>query len=231
MPTKYTIAIPIRAPGIASSAVPTVVACRPGMWRPFTTQPNRAAPISAPRKAPTIPSQWRSGSQIVKCQRARPMHTQASRPISDASRDGGYGPWANAWTAPWAQRPRRRPSVRPRAVTAVTGGVADGPARLGMHGSRPLALHDLAARPPLGRDRGRLPRGADRSGPVRLGRKRPPHPGATRHHGRDRARGDPRRPDRDGDRVLRGHAPRTARGLTRRAVWSGSRPGPGHGPR
>src|SRR5208337_4795584 len=59
-------------PGISSA--PTFA---PKMISPTTT-----APISAPTNAPTIPPQKRSGSQIVKCQIARPIITQPSMPIS-----------------------------------------------------------------------------------------------------------------------------------------------------
>src|SRR5881275_240357 len=38
--------------------------------------------MSAPRKAPTIPPQKRSGRKIVKCQIARPIITQASIPMA-----------------------------------------------------------------------------------------------------------------------------------------------------
>ncbi len=70
-------------------------------------RPNSAAPMIEPRNAPTIPPQKRSGSQIVKCQIARPMITQASRPISASSRGGGcadgvrrgaVGPWRTSAT-------------------------------------------------------------------------------------------------------------------------------------
>ena len=48
----------------------------------------------------------------------------------------------------------RRPRSR---ATASTGGRADGRARVGDDGPRPLALHDLRPRPLLGRDRRRVP--------------------------------------------------------------------------
>ena len=62
--------------------------------------PGRTARRRSARRgsAPTIPPQKRSGSQIVKCHRARPIITQASMPISDASRDGGCAP--RAWPRP-----------------------------------------------------------------------------------------------------------------------------------
>ena len=65
----------------------------------------------------------------------------------------------DARDAPSAARRRRREA---RAAGA-RGGLADGNARLGHHGARPLALHDLPARPLLGRDRRRVPR-LDRRG-------------------------------------------------------------------
>ncbi len=74
-------------------------------------KPNSAAPINAPTKAPTIPPQKRSGSQIVKCQSARPIITQASMPISDASRAGDCA--LRDFDAPlrlWS--PERRPRSR-----------------------------------------------------------------------------------------------------------------------
>ena len=43
--------------GIASSAVVMWVSWRPGITNPLTANPNSAAPISAPMKAPTIPPQ------------------------------------------------------------------------------------------------------------------------------------------------------------------------------
>src|SRR6476469_4349712 len=85
MPSKYTAAMPRSAPGMASSAVTRSVACRPGIAPPLTIRPNTTAPISAPTNAPTMPPQNRSGSQIVKCHRARPIMTQASMPISRPS--------------------------------------------------------------------------------------------------------------------------------------------------
>ena len=62
---------------------------------------------------------------------------------------------------------RRRPDAGPATTrrrrsraTAGTGGLADGRARLGDDGPRPLALHDLHPRPLLGRDRRGVPRRA-----------------------------------------------------------------------
>src|ERR1700753_3634769 len=46
------------------------------------TVPTARAPITAPRKAPTIPCQKRSGRKTVKCQRAIPIVNQTSRAIS-----------------------------------------------------------------------------------------------------------------------------------------------------
>ena len=66
---------------------------------------------------------------------------------------------------------RRGPEARVQAeqrATAATGDVADGRARLGDDGPRDLALHDLAARPLLGRDRRRPDRSADRRDPDRV---------------------------------------------------------------
>ena len=58
---------------------------------------------------------------------------------------------------------------RKKHATDVTGGLADGGARLGHDGPRDLAFHDLRARPLLGRDRGGLRRGAARGGRDRGG--------------------------------------------------------------
>ena len=50
-----------------------------------TIAPKTTAPITAPRKAPTIPCQKRSGRKTVKCQRAMPIVNQTSSAISDSS--------------------------------------------------------------------------------------------------------------------------------------------------
>ncbi len=97
-------------------------------------------------------------------------------------------------------RPRARsPIARPSraGATAVTGDAADGHARVGDDGPGAVALHDLAARPLLGRDRRRVPGRPDRRGAVRVPRQRLRHPRPPRHPPDDRAGGDPRRADRD----------------------------------
>ena len=64
---------------------------------------------------------------------------------------------------PRAQGRRRNRARRPNGrATNATGGRADGDARLGDDGPRDLALHDLPARPLLGRDRRRVRRLAGR---------------------------------------------------------------------
>ena len=118
------------------------------------------------------------------------------------------------------------PKPRPRSAgraTAATGGRADGDARLGDDGPCDLALHDLPARPLLGRDRRRLRRLADRRDPRRadhlrresLGARDPRRKG-DRHRGRA-VRGA-RRADRDRAGLPGGHAPRTGRASAPRAL-------------
>src|SRR4051794_22385445 len=48
---------------------------------PCTISPKTIAPSTAPRKAPTIPCQKRSGRKTVKCQRAMPMMKKTTRAI------------------------------------------------------------------------------------------------------------------------------------------------------
>ena len=88
-------------PGIPSSAVSTSTSSRLGTDSPFTRNPKTIAPAIAARNAPTMPPTKRSGTQIAKCQTARPIITQARMATSDSSRDGGCG---GAWDAPCAPR-------------------------------------------------------------------------------------------------------------------------------
>ena len=112
--------------------------------------------------------------------------------------------------------PKPRPKQRRRA-TAATGGPADGDARLGDDGPGDLALHDLHARPLLGRHRGRLRRLA-----VRLDRGRVDHqhdrsspncaiPGEKATTIAVVLYAVPGAAARDRAGVPRGHAPRTRR--------------------
>ena len=100
------------------------------------TRPARAARRSR-TKAPPQPEPSPS--------RARPDGS-ATRPPTCRPRTSSC-PKDNAEAAPETAR-----------KTAAAGGRADGHARLGHHGPRALALHDLAPRPLLGRHRRRLPR-------------------------------------------------------------------------
>src|SRR5215212_9304443 len=81
--------MPARAPGIASRAAASVVSSWPGTVKPLTAKPTMTAPASAPRNAPTIPPQKRSGRNTVKCQIAMPIMAQTSMDISAASRACG----------------------------------------------------------------------------------------------------------------------------------------------
>src|SRR3954451_10173706 len=74
--------MPMSAPGAASMACRMCVSSWPGIVNPLTSSPKKAAPIRAPRKAPTIPPQKRSGRKMAKCQRARPIITHANMALS-----------------------------------------------------------------------------------------------------------------------------------------------------
>ena len=60
-------------PGIATRAVVTSVSPTPLPLTISTMPPKATAPIVAPRKAPTMPCQKRSGRKTVKCQSAMPI--------------------------------------------------------------------------------------------------------------------------------------------------------------
>ncbi|CAA9530563.1 MAG: hypothetical protein AVDCRST_MAG30-3735, partial [uncultured Solirubrobacteraceae bacterium] len=77
-----------------------------------------------------------------------------------------------------------------------------GDPRVGDDGPRPLALHDLPARPLLGRDRRRVPRRGARLDRHRAPPQRAVGARAGRHEHRHGAPGDPRRGHRHGHRVL-----------------------------
>src|SRR6188472_3614742 len=47
--------MPMRAPGMPSRPVASVVSCWPGIVKPLMIKPHRTEPNSAPRNAPTIP--------------------------------------------------------------------------------------------------------------------------------------------------------------------------------
>ena len=104
----------------------------------------------------------------------------------------------------------------PHAPTADTGDAADGHARLGDDGPRAVALHDLAARPPLGRDRRSVHRRPDRLRGVRSHRQRLLDSRTARNPSRNRCRSDSGNLDRDRSRLSRRRAPRTARASRRR---------------
>src|SRR3954451_15136608 len=96
--------MPMIAPGIASTAVSRCVSSWPGIVPPLTMTPKMNAPNSAPRNAPTIPPQKRSGRKIVKCQMASPIITHANAAISGPLRTSDADP-----------TDARRPCVRPRS--------------------------------------------------------------------------------------------------------------------
>ena len=161
---------------------------------------------------------------------ARPA-AAARAPTAGAARAGRAGGPARS---PPARRRRRAAEAARSRATASTGGRADGHARLGDDGPRPLALHDLPPRPLLGRDRRRVRRRAVRRGPLRARRSTASPsrarttptsrsaleaiPGALRRH---RARLLRRRAARQRSRVALSCGARAARS-TRRA-----RPGTG----
>ncbi len=70
-------------PGIAISAVERSVSPRLLPLTSWTIIPKTIEPSTAPRKAPTIPCQNRSGRKTVKCQRAIPMMKKTTRAISE----------------------------------------------------------------------------------------------------------------------------------------------------
>ena len=95
---------------------------------------------------------------------ARPPAARPASPRPRQRRPRGLRPRSrrrHAGPEPDGQPPRQAQAQQARA-TGSTGGRADGRARLGDDGHRPVALHDLLPRPLLGRDRRRVPRRADR---------------------------------------------------------------------
>ncbi len=144
------------------------------------------------------------------------------------SRAGPRTPRARRPTEPMTARrpslrrtlPRTRASPRCQSsggrrnrarAAGVTGGGADGHARLGDDGPSAVALHDLAAGPLLGRDRRGVRRRVDWRGAVGIRDQRLRDSGSARDRHRDRAGGDSRRFDRNRDRLLRGDSPRARR--------------------
>ena len=120
------------------------------------------------RHAAAVPA--RRLERRVRRDGARPRRRRRRRPRA-RRRAAGAGPAGRrsprALETPSARRRRSRrrataPTSRRSRATAVTGGRADGRARLGHGRPRAVALHDLPARPLLGRHRRRLPGGGDR---------------------------------------------------------------------
>ena len=120
----------------------SVVSSWPGTVKPLTARPIRTAPNSAPRNAPTMPPQKRSGMKIVKCQSAMPIidpHEQGHQrglPCLRLRGFLGFGarrrPRRRASRRACACRRGRRPGARPAAVgagAAAAGRAADAPRR------------------------------------------------------------------------------------------------------
>ena len=111
-------------------------------------------------------------------------------------------------------------------AAAGTGGRADGRARVGHDGHRPVALRDLRPGPLLVGDRGRLRGRGDRRAPARAPHPRPHRPGPARHQPDQRARGDPRRDRRHVRGLLHRPPPGTGRhrpSRLKRSGWSARR--------
>ena len=170
-------------------------------FQELVARPRRRAPSRADRRAPTgaRPRGRRAAPAAKRRRRAdEPAAERRGARRATRGRPDARGPRAQGQP----QAARQAASAR---ATAGTGGRADGHARLGDDGPRRLALHDLPARPLLGRDRRRVPRLArrrDRHRPDHL-RRHGPRRVATTHDMADRARGDPGRDDRHGGRVPR----------------------------
>ena len=133
-----------------------------------------------------------------------PQPADGGNGAADADGDDGADapsrgrPPTRAPAAPTARRSRARSSAARR------GTVADEPARLGNDGHRPLALHDLPARPLPRRHRRRLPGRRHRRRVHRPGDQRLQRAGPSRHPPRAGARGGPGRADRPGHLLLLG---------------------------
>src|ERR1700733_5659149 len=129
------------------------MAPRPPRRRRARTPGSRVA-----RGAPTAPRVGTDPEAPATALRSRHRRHRKPRPRSGPTtlRPPPTWPRMRAW-------PRWTPSGSPSrgTATAATGDVADGRARLGHDGPRHLALHDLAARPVLGRHRRRPDRSPD----------------------------------------------------------------------
>ena len=128
----------------------------------------RAAAPAAPRSPrPTTPSAAsRSASSTRWCatSRTRPSPSPVRTRAAEARARGGPGAPTRA-PEDLVLKDAQARQAQARRATSVTGGRAShGHVRLGHDGPGPLALHDLPARPLLGRDRRRVPRRAVRRG-------------------------------------------------------------------
>ena len=160
------------------------------------------------RAASRRPSSTRWCATCTSTRRRRP------RPSASATRRPTSTPRTSCSRT---TSPSARPSPSGRATAATGGAASHGHARLDHDGARHLALHDLPARPLLGRDRRRVPRRADRRGPLRLHRQRLHRPRPGRHPRPPGPRGDPGHADRHRHRLLT----RASGAATRRSSSSG----------
>ena len=206
----------------ARGSWPSTAACCP----PYAVASDGSAieVAPAPRKqrrsilAPEVPGQRRSAPAssprwCATSQRATPRPA-ATATAADATRRSRNPEDLvlkdDKHKKPKQRKPRNRRHGRP----------ADGHARLDHDGTGPVAFHDLAARPLLGRDRRRVLGALFGVGDLRPDHQRRHDPGPQRHDAHDGARGDPRRADRDGARVRRRHAPRARQGRAALGVSS-----------
>ena len=135
---------------VAAVVVPALAVRRTSPRAARLAEPRLRRLRRRPRRPRSTPRSWTSRSP------ARTSSTPPTRRRTAASHA--------------APSPTARPSRA--GATAATGDAADGHARVGDDGPGPVALHHLAARPLLGRDRRRLRRRPDRLGAVRFHRQR-----------------------------------------------------------
>ena len=130
-------------------------------------QPSRSRPIRRAACRARSSRRWCATSGSRTSSRASPRRRRraAARPAA-----AGHARAPRPRTRPPSRRrtAATAPTSRRSRVTAATGGLADGRARLGDDGPRAVALHGLPARPLLGRDRRRLPRRRARIADLRL---------------------------------------------------------------
>src|SRR4051794_23683823 len=107
--------MPATAPGMASIACARSTSSRLGIEKPLMISATTTEPMSAPRNAPTMPPQKRSGRYTVKCHRAMPIMTHTRTAISRPS------PRPTGSRLAQRTRPSARPPVAAVAVAPALG--------------------------------------------------------------------------------------------------------------